>query len=234
MTLPPALSANIHFTPEHWDRQKRGMTKYEIRRITKVGDGDHVEIVLKGPNGPTGDLAFMRRADEIDQAGLHANSKVFLETIKGAMVTGLFVPEKGWAFRMTSAELAAQARERTEAIYNTRVATLEKNRAMYEDTEAALPDWLKARIEHFRSVDQHSFELNGWAYELVICTIAAAIDAGKPKQELDQIAEDMTASTNQLACASAIAAGKQEHGESFALAVPAGMAPITGRPDYRS
>lgn len=113
---PPALSAQQQFTPEYWAGVRREMNKATIERVTKVDD-EFVEFVFKGGN------AFQRRWTELDQpffSMLHANLDVFVQTIRDELVTGLFVPEHGWVFKMSDVELAEYAKRLATAIHNQR------------------------------------------------------------------------------------------------------------------
>lgn len=99
---PPAFSMNPQFTAEHWDKVPRQKEKLKLVRTTIRGD--HTEFVFEN------DAAFMRQTSDLaENVSLHANQDVYIETIKGELVTGLWVPEQGWAFRMSSQDLADYA-----------------------------------------------------------------------------------------------------------------------------
>jgi hypothetical protein len=108
--VPPALAARPQFKPEYWAKIPRQTSVVHIERVTKV-DPEWMEIVLK--EGPR----FRRKRDEIKQL-LTANLEVHMETVNKELVTGLFVPGIGWAFRMTNEDLAGYTRDLSVAMYD--------------------------------------------------------------------------------------------------------------------
>lgn len=125
---PPALTTQPQFTAEYWQTVPRATVKAKIARVTNKDHG-YVEIVLH--NG----LALQRQKSEIAQL-LTANLEVNIETIgNGKIVTGMFVPPTGWAFRMTAEDLAAYTRKISAAVYAKQQATRQK---MVEHVSQAL------------------------------------------------------------------------------------------------
>lgn len=119
---PPAFAQSPQFTPEYWNKVSRDMRKLKVARITKVDDEFH-EYVFEDNS------AFMRRDADCDPAmfaKLHANLEVFVESIKGELVTGLFIPENGWVFRMTGEGLAEYAKKLTTTINSQRAQAKEE------------------------------------------------------------------------------------------------------------
>lgn len=123
---PPALSMNPQFTAQYWDRVPREMRKLKVVRVTKKDDEFNEYVFDDGS-------AFQRRWSEVDISMfhlLHANLEVFVESIAGAngaaVVTGLFIPTKGWVFRMTGDQLAAYARSLTTALNQQRTQAREE------------------------------------------------------------------------------------------------------------
>ncbi len=103
---PPALSANPSFTSEYWEKVPREKAKLKLVRITDKVDADehYTEFVFDD------DSAFMRKtSDLVADIKLHVNQTVYVETIRGELVTGLWVPDQGWAFRMSAQDLAEYA-----------------------------------------------------------------------------------------------------------------------------
>lgn len=228
--VPPALATNVGFTPDYWSKIRRDMTKAKIVRITNRDEG-WVELAFQSEGKP--ELAFQRKVADLDPAiKLHANLEVFIQTVKGTLVTGLWVPAVGWAFQLTNEQLAQQAQDYAAKLHMARVEHLRLNRELFEDTEASLPDWLKARIENFRSQNKATFELEGWEYELIVAKLAEGLDADMDADEFKALAREYNASENQVRCAMALAAGRRQYGDEYALAVPAAMSPLTGKPDY--
>jgi hypothetical protein len=120
---------------------------------------------------------------------------------------------------------------------------LEANRADWERREAALPEWIRKRMEGFRGRAGEKFEVDGWGYELVVAELAAAYAAeaaalpatGSPSwadtpTSVKLIDEREGASGNQHDVALALAR-MHLRGESVAFTISA-LSPITGDPDY--
>lgn len=119
---PPAFANTPQFTAEYWDKIRRDMKKLKLVRVTKVDDEFH-EYVFDDNS------AFMRRDADTDPAMfalLHANLEVFVQSIRGELVTGLFIPEHGWVFKMTGEQLAEYARKLTTSINNQRAQAREE------------------------------------------------------------------------------------------------------------
>lgn len=228
--VPPALATNVGFTAEYWSKIRRDMTKAKLIRLTNRDD-EWVELHFQAADKP--ELAFQRRRDELDpDIKLHANLDVFVQTVKGTIVTGLWVPAVGWAFQLTDEQLAQQAQDYAAKLHMARVEHLRLNRELFETTEASLPDWLKARIENFRSQNKATFELEGWEYELIVAKLAAALVTDMTPDDFKAMAQEYSASENQIRCAMALAAGREQHGDQYALACPSALSPLTGKPDY--
>lgn len=108
---PPALSTLPQFTAAFWDKAPRDMNPSKVKHVvTKLIEDDETYIEFAFANGN----AFMRKQSECDPeifSKLHANMQVFVQTYQGELVTGLFVPEVGWVFKMTSQDLADYARK---------------------------------------------------------------------------------------------------------------------------
>lgn len=123
---PPALATTPQFTAEYWSRVPRDMKKCKLVRMTKLEDGKFIEFVFDN------DSAFQRRVEDLDpeiHKQVHVNLEVFVQSIKGEMVTGLFIPTVGWLFKMTDEALADYAKKLTTVINNQR------NKAKTEMTE---------------------------------------------------------------------------------------------------
>lgn len=111
---PPALSAQPQFTDAYWAKAPREKTKTKLVRITHLDD-EFDQFVFDNGN------AFDRRvADLNSDVKLHANQDVYVETINGELVTGMWVPEQGWAFRMSAQDLADYAKKMITAMHNKR------------------------------------------------------------------------------------------------------------------
>lgn len=112
---PPAFTPNPQFTPAYWDKAPRSKQKLKLLRMTKL-EGGFTEFVFDDNS------AFQRKTDSLDpEVILHANQVVYVETIQASLVTGLWVPEQGWAFRMTSEDLAEYARGLSELMHRRQV-----------------------------------------------------------------------------------------------------------------
>lgn len=116
---PPALAPMAQFTPEYWDKAPRVKARNKLVRITNMplveGDYEYVEFVFAD------NQAFQRRREDLNpNVNLHVNMDAYVETINGELVTGMWIPEQGWAFRMTSEDLAEYAKRLSAAMHNQR------------------------------------------------------------------------------------------------------------------
>lgn len=136
---PPALAAPDQFDAKYWDRVPREQVKVTIERITTLGE--HTEFVFTNSN------AFQRRTDGLNpDIKPHVNQLVHVETIRGELVTGLWVPEQGWLFRMTSQDLADYAKEVSTRIHRQRTQAREELRAYIALT---LREGIKEQVDLF-------------------------------------------------------------------------------------
>lgn len=136
---PPALAAPTQFDAKHWDRVPREQVKATIERMTILGD--YTEFVFKNGN------AFQRGTDELNPAiKVHVNQLVHVETIGGELVTGMWVPEQGWLFRMTSQDLADYAKDVSTRMHRQRAQALEELRGYIS---LALREGIKEQVDLF-------------------------------------------------------------------------------------
>jgi hypothetical protein len=88
------------FSPDYWAKVPREKEKVKLTRIIKADD-EFTEYTFDNGN------AFQRRTEQLnDEIKLHVNLVVYVETINNEIVTGMWVPEQGWVFRMSNEELA--------------------------------------------------------------------------------------------------------------------------------
>lgn len=121
MTQPsPVFAPRPQFTPEHWAKVPREVHQCAIKRLTNISSPDNgepwVEVIL------TNGGRFRRKKSEIKQL-LTVNLEVNVEVIRsreGEMVTGMFVPDVGWAFRMTNDDLAEYTKQLSLAVHEQR------------------------------------------------------------------------------------------------------------------
>lgn len=165
---------------------------------------------------------------------------LLVETIGISRVVGIMDADSGsWYFHDTDEDLERQDREQREAYEASKRAELEEHREEWTQIEAGLPQWIKARIEFFRTKAGERFEIDGWGYELAIAELAVLYaEHGLPTdgawesepQEVRDFAERVGTSGNQHGMAKALArmhlAGKDLAG------TVSGLSPITGDPYY--
>ncbi len=216
MTETPA-----HHTAEHWASMPRRVQGFSVTKVEDSGDS----LTISGDHGWT----FMRSKAELGR-DITVGEDLWVETVKFGQITGL-QDANGWLFRLTDEDLARQARELSEQLRRSDVVQLEKNRQLYAEWEAALPNWLKARIQRFRDAAGEKFLLKGWGYELVICRLAALLDVGD-EEAAESLARQEGVTGNQWDCARTLAEGRARHGDRFAVECPGGLSPITGSADY--
>lgn len=215
MTIP------AHHTAEHYAQMNRKLQGFTVTKVQDSGSS----LTITGDHGWT----FGRSKADLGR-NISVGDSLWIETIKLTQITGLR-DANGWLFHMSDQDLADEARKFSEDLHREDVVRLEKNRKLYAGYEAALPDWLKARIQRFRDAAGEKFLLEGWGYELMICRLADLLDRDL-KDEAEKLASDEGASGNQWGCAELLVRGRHEMGDEVALLVPAGLSPITGSADY--
>lgn len=151
-----------------------------------------------------------------------------LETI-GTTPTGLR-GANGWLMHKTDQQLADEHNQFIRDIEERRQAELAENREKWTEQEAALPEWLRDRLARFRANGGEQFDVDGWAYELFICRLAAVFESDG-EQAAEQFASDEGSTGNQWGCAKALAAAHAA--EEDMTQFPAGATPITGDPYFR-
>lgn len=212
-------SIPAHHTAGYWAQMPRHLEWFTVKSVKDHGDG----LEINQSNGWT----FFRSKADLGR-DIAVGESLALETVKLTQITGLR-DEAGWLFHRSDQDLADEAREFSENLHRENVVRLEKNRKIYAEHEANLPDWLQSRIQRFRDAGGEKFLLDGWGYELMICRLAALLDAGD-EPGAEKLASDEGASGNQWNCAKALAA-YHLRGDDIAV-IPAGIAPITGSADY--
>lgn len=96
------------------------MQRVKLAQWRKIDHDDgkqFIEFIFDGGS------AFMRNVDDIDPdvwEKVHVNSELFVQTVNKELVTGLFLPEVGWVFKMTGEDLANYARNLTELLHRRR------------------------------------------------------------------------------------------------------------------
>jgi len=150
-----------------------------------------------------------------------------LETINFSLVTGWLVNGK-WVDRKTDADLERERQEFVEHMNRERRAQLDANRAVWQAREAALPEWVRSRLEYFRAKGGERFETDGWGYELIVAELTVLYDAsgGVDDEAVDALAREEGTSGNQHDVAKALAR-MHAQGQPLVGTVSA-LSPITG------
>lgn len=208
-------------TAEYWAKLPRRTEDCTVKSVT-----DHADSVQIA----TDSWGFVRSKSDLGRE-LRAGDTFVLETVNISMITGMQMAGV-WLFHLTDEDLAQQAREQSAAFERQLSEELDRNHRKYAKWEAELPGWLRARIERFHAAAGDKFKREGWGYELVICRLAELLEQGR-EPDADALASELGATGNQWGCAKAIAEGRKGIlGDTVAVTLPAGLAPITGSADY--
>ena len=143
-------------------------------------------------------------------------------------------------------DLSDQHAEWLEDWNRQKAAILEENREEWQKAQDALPEWIRARLEHFHEKGGENFALEGWGYELVIAELAVAYAdmgeaiVGKSISEIEDsetvkaIAESQGTTGNQHSFALALAQVQvhiEDDPQTLRGTVSA-LLPLTGEPFY--
>jgi hypothetical protein len=210
-------------TADDYARRPRSLERYTVRRCRDLGD--RVEISTEQGTG------FVRSKKDIGLPLLEVGDEFDLETIQLSFITGLRDAAGRWRFRLTNQRLADDANAASADWERKKTIELERNMRRYNEIEEALPAWLRARIQRFRDAAGEQFLRDGWGYELVICRLADAMAAGD-EDRVSAIDEEEGASGNQHGCARLLAQLHADGHDGDVVALPAGLAPLTGSVDY--
>ena len=170
---------------------------------------------------------------------LEVGKPIVVETRNFSIVTGWFI-DGAWVTRKTDEDLEREHAEMVAGFARERAKMLEENRERWTAAEAALPQWLRDRIESFRESGGKTFELDGWGYELAICAAAAYIDRHGLLDEDELLGDEgfkaLDAehgfSGNQVDFACLLVRAHQADPEYSLAGTISALSPITGDPHY--
>lgn len=171
-------------------------------------------------------------------AGLPAGTRLVAE-MSGGRVTGFqtFDADARWLYRLSDQDLEAEHRRIMEDMDRRHHEQLDENREDWARREAALPDWIRARLESFHHTGGEKFELDGWGYELIVAELAAMYaEQGKPPfedtAEINAYAEHEGTSGNQHGVAKLLASVHNQDPDYSLAGTPSALTPLTGDKDY--
>ena len=162
---------------------------------------------------------------------------------KNGKTVGWFVNEE-WIWRESDEKVKADREALIERIRQDRLALVEANRERWTENEASLPQWIRDRLDYFRSIDAETFEMDGWGYELCIARLAVAYanmgDAilGKSlsdivdSDEVRAIANEEGSSGNQHGMALLLARAHLESPEASLAGTVSALSVLTGKAAY--
>lgn len=208
----------------------------EAVTVTKVEDGG----VVTWDNGWT----FGGTPSEHHHR-LVVGAEFIVETRQFSLVTGMatmFRDKRGnpvvdeWLWHKSDADLAREHAEMVARHNRERETNLAEHRDDWTRREAALPSPLRRRLERYRANGGHTFDRDGWGYELVVCELAV-LYAASAQEDTDAVmdyARINGTSGNQHDYAKALSrllTDDVADQDAAANSVSA-LSPITGDPDY--
>lgn len=195
----------------------------ETTTVTRVGDGG-IEF---GTGFGTG--AFREVHDR-----LPVGTVVDVETRGFSTITGYRVAGT-WLVRLSDEDLEEQHRQFVAENERRKREMLEKHRDDWTARTAALPDWIRTRIDSFRTAAGERFEVDGWGYELAIAELAVLYvesDFQDTPAVMEYASREGT-SGHQHDVARMFASVRLHHPETSTAGTPSALTPLTGSPDYR-
>jgi len=196
-----------------------------IKAVTRWAD-QHNIVEVHSDQGKTYMLP-LSYYERIEQGGV-----VLVETRNG-LVSGWRVDGE-WIKRYTDQELDDQIQVRIREAREAAYKHLEENKANWRSREAALPQFMRERIEFFREVAGHNFELTGWEYELVVAELCLLYmrSKGEDTPAVDKYCEKHDVDDNQRHIAQLLyAMAKEAPGRSMTQ-TPSALYYTTGHPFY--
>lgn len=126
------------------------------------------------------------------EAHFRVGTHVTVETINFSHVVGLRV-NGVWVFRHSDQDLAEAAEKQRADTLRSEEEALEENRADWTARTAALPDWLRDRLQAFIDDPEkgEEFQRSSWHYELGASELAALYEkhpAGDDAPEVNEYA----------------------------------------------
>lgn len=141
-----------------------------------------------------------------------------LETQKSTLIAGWIIDGK-WYDRKSDQEFARERAEWLAKWEQEKLDNLEKNRVQWTAREAALPDWIRTRLENFRAKSDGKFDLEGWGYELIVAELAVEyFNLGDVILDKDQFSVNSFESEAIKAIAQEQGTSGNQHGVALALA----------------
>jgi hypothetical protein len=198
--------------------RRRHLESVHVERLSESGNYLFVDAKGSGFGCP---LDRLTRRPEVGK-------DYEVETCNGSLVTGLR-DSYGWLFRKSDQDMDEDHRKMVEGFDRKDRERLDAHREEWAAREAALPPWAQERLARFRAAGGEKFDLKGWAYELIVCELAALYAAGD-QAGVDSLAQREGTSGNQHDCAEALA--KWLVADADLNRFPAALAPLTGSADY--
>ena len=167
-------------------------------------------------------------------AQLPVGTGFYMETTNISRIVGIRTHGQ-WLKRLSDQDIERDHAAWKEKWEQDKRDSIAVNRVMYAAQEAALPEWIKCRIEHFHKTGGEYFELNGWGYELTIARLAVAYLASGfvDDDEVNRISHEEGTSGNQHEVAKMLAHAYKQDDHPWRLAGTASaLTPITGDPFY--
>lgn len=168
-----------------------------------------------------------------------------LETRGFSQITGWII-DGVWYDRKSDQDLARAHEEFVASVARRNQESLEAHRKEWSEREAALPDWIRRRVETFHTKGGLEFELSGWGYELIIAELAVEYAAlgevildkdvfqvGPHESEaIKKISREEGTSGNQHGAALSLAKAHLNDPERSMVNTVSALAPLTGDAFY--
>lgn len=198
----------------------------QTETITKVHEGSvQIGSWYTGPPDEVRPLLHDGQTVELEYRG---------HTGLGGRIVGWRIDGE-WVYRQSDEDLAQEHIDMVARHDREREELLEKNRENWTEREAALPEYIRLRLDYFREkAGKNHFEINGWGYELVICELVVLyLESNFTDTDvLMEFSRSHGSSGNQHDIAKALAKYLYEDRSRTLYGTVAGLAPLTGSADY--
>jgi len=208
--------------------ENRQLSPHIVKTITLSKDGKFASILTEESTG---------FGVSFEVGGyLPVGTEFVMETKGFSQITGFLIDDV-WHGRKSDQDLAAEHEQFKADRLIKQEAEWAEHHEDWQEREEALPSWLRERFDTFHEKGGHNFEIDGWAYELIVGELAAMFsntptDQWEEDAALNEYATKNGISGNQWGFAKMLATAHANDPTESMAETPGALTPITGDAFY--